>query len=93
MYASLKIANLKITKNINHTQAINERLQGLKRVSISPLVKLSELCRFEQASNDIKHCRLMIEYNLQAEGQLIEIRHRQVFLARSLGDHATQLLS
>lgn len=75
-----------------HAHDVGERLHGLGGIPALTFGKLAELCCFEQESDDIFRCRLMIEHDLTAEQALIEMIRRQATQAESLGDRATRYL-
>lgn len=75
-----------------HAHDVGERLHGLGGIPALTFGKLAELCCFEQESDDVFRCRLMIEHDLKAEQSLIEMIRRLAAQAESLGDRATRYL-
>lgn len=75
-----------------HAHDIGERLHGLGGVPALTFGKFAELCCFEQESDDVFRCRLMINNDLKAEQSLIEMLRRLAAQAESLGDRATRYL-
>lgn len=75
-----------------HAHEVGERLHGLGGIPPTTFGKLAELCCFEQESDDVFRCRLMIEHDLCAEQALIDMIRRQAGQAESLGDRATRYL-
>ena len=75
-----------------HAHDLGERLHGLGGVPALSLTKLSELCCFEQESDDVYRCRLMVKHDLEAERSIIEVMRRQATQAESFGDRATRYL-
>ncbi|NEQ34553.1 MAG: DNA starvation/stationary phase protection protein, partial [Leptolyngbya sp. SIO4C5] len=59
-----------------HAHEIGERLHGLGGIPTGSFGKLAELCCFEQESDDIYRCRLMVEHDLKAEQSIIEMLRR-----------------
>lgn len=76
----------------SHAHDVGERLHGLGGVPAHSFQKLAELCCFEQESDDVFRCRLMIEHDLKAEQSMIDLLRRQAAQAESLGDRATRYL-
>ena len=76
----------------DHAHDLGERLHGLGGIPASTFGKLAELCCFEQESDDVFRCRLMIEHDLKAEQAMIELIRRSAAQAESLGDRATRYL-
>lgn len=75
-----------------HVHEVGERLHGLGGVPALTFNKLSELCCFEQESDDVFRCRQLIEHDLKAEQSIIDLIRRQASQAESLGDRATRYL-
>lgn len=75
-----------------HAHDIGERLHGLGGVPALTFGKMLTLCGFEQESDDVFRCRLMVEHDLQAEQSMVEMIRRQASQAESLGDRATRHL-
>lgn len=75
-----------------HAHDLGERLHGLGGIPASTFGKLAELCCFEQESDDVFRCRLMIEHDIKAEQAMIELIRRSAAQAESLGDRATRHL-
>lgn len=75
-----------------HAHDVGERLHGLGGVPALSFGKLAQLCCFEQESDDVFRCRLMIEHDLKAEQSIVEMIRRQASQAESLGDRATRYL-
>lgn len=75
-----------------HAHDVGERLHGLGGVPALSFSTLADLCCFEQESNDVFRCRLMIDHDLKAEQSIIELLRRQASQAESLGDRATRYL-
>jgi len=71
---------------------VGERLHGLGGIPALTFGKMAALCCFEQESDDVFRCRLMIEHDLHAEQSIIEMIRRQAGQAESLGDRATRHL-
>jgi starvation-inducible DNA-binding protein len=76
----------------DHAHDVGERLHGLGGVPALTFSKLAELCCFEQESDDVYRCRLMIGNDLKAEQSLITLLRRLASQAESLGDRATRYL-
>lgn len=75
-----------------HAHDVGERLHGLGGIPALTFSKMAKLCCFEQESDDVFRCRLMIGHDLQAEQSIIEMIRRQAGQAESLGDRATRYL-
>jgi len=75
-----------------HAHDVGERLHGLGGIPALTFGKFADLCCFEQESDDVFRCRLMIEHDLTAEQSLIEMIRRHASQAESLGDRATRHL-
>ncbi|VEP16755.1 Nutrient stress-induced DNA-binding protein [Hyella patelloides LEGE 07179] len=75
-----------------HAHDIGERLNGLGGVPAASLSKLAELCCFTTEDDGIFDCRQMIENDLAAEKQIIDLIRRQAAQAESVGDRATRYL-
>ncbi|ASC72951.1 Starvation induced DNA binding protein [Halomicronema hongdechloris C2206] len=75
-----------------HAHDVGERLHGLGGIPAHSFSKLAQLCCFEQESDDVFRCRLMIEHDLKAEQSLVDVLRRQAAQAESLGDRATRYL-
>ncbi|AFZ37417.1 Ferritin Dps family protein [Stanieria cyanosphaera PCC 7437] len=75
-----------------HVHDLAERLNGLGGVPVANLAKLAELCCFEQEADGIYRCREMVEHDLAAEQEIIQLIRRQAAQAESLGDRATRYL-
>ncbi|NEQ33321.1 MAG: DNA starvation/stationary phase protection protein [Leptolyngbya sp. SIO4C5] len=75
-----------------HAHQVGERLHGLGGIPAGSFSKLAELCCFEQESDDIYRCRLIVEHDLKAEQSIIEMLRRLAGQAESLGDRATRYL-
>jgi len=71
---------------------LGERLNGLGGVPVASFTKLAELCCFTPESDGIYDCRQMLEHDLAAEKEAIQILRRQAAQAESLGDRATRYL-
>ncbi|MDJ0632404.1 MAG: Dps family protein [Xenococcaceae cyanobacterium MO_188.B29] len=76
----------------SHAHDIGERLNGLGGTPAASLSKLAELCCFTPEDDGIFGCRQMIENDLAAEKQIIELIRRQASQAESVGDRATRYL-
>jgi starvation-inducible DNA-binding protein len=75
-----------------HVHDIGERLDGLGGVPVANLLKLAELCCFEQEPDGVFSSRQMVENDLKAEQAMISLIRRQASQAESLGDRATRYL-
>lgn len=75
-----------------HAHDLGERLHGLGGIPAMTFGKLAELCCFEQESDDVYRCRLMVEHDLKAEQSIIEMIRRLAGQAESLGDRGTRHL-
>ena len=75
-----------------HAHDIGERLHGLGGVPALTFGKLADLCCFEQESDDVFRCRVMIEHDMKAEQSITEMLRRLASQAESLGDRGTRHL-
>lgn len=75
-----------------HVHEVGERLHGLGGIPAVTFGKLAELCCFEQESDDVYRCRLIVEHDLKVEQAMIELIRRLASQAESLGDRATRYL-
>ena len=76
----------------DHVHELGERLNGLGGVPAASFLKLAELCCFEPEADGVYSCRQMIEHDLAAEQDTIQLLRRQASQAESLGDRATRYL-
>lgn len=82
--------SLKDTQGYVHD--LGERLNGLGGVPVASFAKLAELCCFTPESDGIYDCRQMLENDLGAEKEVVQVLRRQAAQAESLGDRATRYL-
>ncbi len=75
-----------------HAHDLGERLDGLGGVPAASFAKLAELCCFTPEADGVYDCRSMIEHDLKAEQEIIQLIRRQASQAESLGDRATRYL-
>lgn len=75
-----------------HAHDLAERLNGLGGTPAASLAKLAELCCFTAEPDGIFPCRQMVEHDLKAEQEIINLIRRQAAQAESVGDRATRYL-
>jgi len=75
-----------------HVHDLAERLNGIGGIPAATFAKLAELSCFEQESDGVYSARQMIEHDLVAEQEIIQLLRRQASQAESLGDRATRYL-
>ncbi|MGJ3249383.1 MAG: Dps family protein [Elainellaceae cyanobacterium] len=75
-----------------HVHDLGERLNGLGGVPVASFTKLAELCCFTPEPDGIFACRQMVEHDLEAEQNIIQLIRRQAGQAESMGDRATRYL-
>lgn len=75
-----------------HVHELGERLNGLGGIPAASFAKLAELCCFTPESDGAYNCRAMVEHDLVAEQEVIQMIRRQASQAESLGDRATRYL-
>lgn len=75
-----------------YVHELGERLNGLGGVPVASFMKLAELCCFTPEEDGIYDCRQMLENDLAAEKEVIQVLRRQAAQAESLGDRATRYL-
>lgn len=75
-----------------HVHDLGERLNGLGGTPAASFTKLAELCCFTQESDGIFTARQMVEHDLQAEQEIINLIRRQASQSESVGDRATRYL-
>ncbi len=76
----------------DHAHHLGERLNGLGGIPAASFSKLAELCCFTLEEDGAFSARQMVEHDLHAEQQVIELMRKQASLAESLGDRATRYL-
>jgi starvation-inducible DNA-binding protein len=76
----------------SHVHDLGERLNGIGGIPVASFAKLAELCCFEPEPDGIYNCRAMVEHDLAAEQEIIQLLRRQAAQAESLGDRATRYL-
>jgi len=75
-----------------HAHDLGERLHGLGGVPPHSFSKLAELCCFSTEDDNVYRCRVMVERNLAAEQEMVQLLRRLAAQAESLGDRATRYL-
>ena len=75
-----------------HVHELGERLNGLGGTPAASFTKLAELCCFTPEQDGIVNARQMLEHDLQAEQEVINLLRRQASQAESVGDRATRYL-
>ncbi|MFP4132660.1 MAG: Dps family protein [Halothece sp.] len=75
-----------------HAHDLGERLNGLGGTPVASFEKLAAFCCFTPETDGIFACRQMIEHDLEAEQQLIDLIRRQAAQVESVGDRATRYL-
>lgn len=75
-----------------HVHELGERLNGLGGTPVASFTKLAELCCFTPEPDGIVNARQMLEHDLQAEQEVINLIRRQASQAESVGDRATRYL-
>lgn len=75
-----------------HAHHLGERLNGLGGVPVASFTKLAELCCFSPEPDGAYSARQMVEHDLQAEQQVIDLLRKQAALTESVGDRATRYL-
>ena len=75
-----------------HVHDLGERLNGLGGVPAASFAKLAELCCFTPEADGTYNCRAMVEHDLAAEQEIVQLLRRQAAQAESLGDRATRYL-
>ncbi|MEO1068078.1 MAG: ferritin-like domain-containing protein [Cyanobacteria bacterium J06638_6] len=75
-----------------HGHDLAERLNGLGGVPAGSFATLAELCCFTPEPDGIYNCRQMIENDLAAEQEIINLLRRLSSQAESIGDRATRYL-
>lgn len=75
-----------------HVHDLGERLNGLGGTPAASFSKLAELCCFTPENDGIFSARQMVEHDLQAEQEVINVLRRQASQAESVGDRATRYL-
>ncbi|QDZ38831.1 DNA starvation/stationary phase protection protein [Euhalothece natronophila Z-M001] len=75
-----------------HAHELGERLNGLGGTPVASFEKLAAFCCFTPETDGIFACRQMIEHDLEAEQQVIELLRRQAAQVESVGDRATRYL-
>ncbi|MDY6783868.1 MAG: Dps family protein [Cyanobacteriota bacterium] len=76
----------------DHVHELGERLNGLGGIPVMSFGKLAELCCFSPEEDGAYNCRAMLEHDLAAEQEIIQLIRRQASQAESLGDRATRYL-
>ncbi|NES81551.1 MAG: DNA starvation/stationary phase protection protein [Moorea sp. SIO2B7] len=76
----------------DHVHDLAERLNGLGGIPAASFSMLANLCCFSPEEDGAYDCRSMVEHDLAAEQQIIELLRRQAAQAESLGDRATRYL-
>ncbi|MEM9217637.1 MAG: Dps family protein [Cyanobacteria bacterium P01_F01_bin.150] len=75
-----------------HVHDIGERLNGLGGVPAASFNLLAELCCFVPEADGVFTCRQMVENDLRAEQEIIQVLRRNASQSESLGDRATRYL-
>ena len=75
-----------------HVHELGERLNGLGGTPAASFGKLAELCCFSPEADGIFPARQMLEHDLKAEQDVINLLRRQASQAESVGDRATRYL-
>lgn len=75
-----------------HVHDLGERLNGLGGTPAASFSKLAELCCFTPEADGIFSARQMLEHDLQAEQEVINLIRRQAAQTESVGDRATRYL-
>ncbi|MDY7013738.1 MAG: Dps family protein [Cyanobacteriota bacterium] len=75
-----------------HVHELGERLNGLGGIPATTFGKLAELCCFTPEDDGAYNARAMLEHDLAAEQEVIQLIRRQASQAESLGDRATRYL-
>lgn len=75
-----------------HVHELGERLNGLGGTPAASFGKLAELCCFTPEPDGIFKARQMLEHDLKAEQDVINLLRRQASQAESVGDRATRYL-
>jgi DNA-binding ferritin-like protein len=75
-----------------HVHDLAERLNGLGGIPAASFTKLAELCCFTPEVDGAFSSRTMVENDLAAEHEVIQLLRRQAAQAESLGDRATRYL-
>ena len=75
-----------------HVHDLGERLNGLGGIPAASFAKLAELCCFTPEADGAYDSRKMVEHDLAAEQEIIQLVRRQAAQAESLGDRATRYL-
>ncbi len=75
-----------------HSHDLGERLNGLGGTPAASFSKLEELCCFSPEDDGTFNCRQMLENDLAAETQIIDLVRRQAAQAESVGDRSTRYL-
>ncbi len=75
-----------------HVHDLGERLNGLGGTPAASFTKLAELCCFTPEADGIFSARKMLEHDLQAEQEVINLIRRQAAQTESVGDRATRYL-
>lgn len=75
-----------------HAHDLGERLNGLGGTPVASFEKLAAFCCFTPETDGIFACRQMIQHDLEAEQQLIDLIRRQAAQVESVGDRATRYL-
>lgn len=76
----------------DHVHELGERLNGLGGIPVASFSKLAEMCCFTPEEDGAYNCRAMLEHDLAAEQDIIQLIRRQASQAESLGDRATRYL-
>jgi len=76
----------------DHVHDLGERLNGLGGTPAASFTKLAELCSFTPEPDGIFTARQMVEHDLQAEQEMINLIRRQAAQAESVGDRATRYM-
>jgi DNA-binding ferritin-like protein len=75
-----------------HVHLLGERLNGLGGTPAASFTKLAQLCCFTPESDDVFSARQLVEHDLQAEQEVINLIRRQAAQTESVGDRATRYL-
>ncbi|NER79049.1 MAG: DNA starvation/stationary phase protection protein [Leptolyngbya sp. SIO1D8] len=75
-----------------HAHDVAERLNGLGGIPAGTFPALADLCCFAQEPDGAYNCRHMIENDLAAEREIIDLLRRLAAHAEGVGDRATSYL-
>ncbi|MEO0989019.1 MAG: ferritin-like domain-containing protein [Cyanobacteria bacterium J06639_14] len=75
-----------------HAHDVAERMNGLGGIPAGTFATLAELCCFTPEPDGAYVCRQMLENDLTAEQQVIDLLRRLAVQAESVGDRATRYM-